>query len=654
MDGRSRAPSPQVFLGAFTRVLLSEIARRVGVRLRHARGEGPDVAAEAAPPASVPITLAVVLAAVRAWASPPLAAACVAVIGFAAERYDGAALAAPPRVRVMFDCQRGALTFASRAVVLAGDAPLGDAFDAACEPLRVPRRACVFVYRGMEVADGDSPAVLAMPPAGAHVFVLPVAWLAHRRREEARRGLLTSVKYNDAEVKGFKNTPGRVQAQIHMRSSSRATSPLPAGSASHSPAMLPPAAAAREARDGAVPAASPLELPVICGGGGGGGGGAAPGAAGAEARNRFGFLAAGGAGVGRYARRLLATPLEGSATDVTRLEALPEHPREGVVAVSGLDGEKARRAAARKAAAAEAAALGGGAPAAEQPTVQHPESVEAAPKARRHAPARPQGPPPVAHQRHVPPPPPSPRSASLLALCEASDAKVLAAAAAANTLSHGLRAVSKRVTAVAGGPPLPAAALVSTLQQQLGAVAACATASRAAVDAVLVALAAWDEPSSVDATPVRAPPQRSRAPHAVVVDAVPGTLGGIAPLDYASPSAVALAAMSPPLVPGVSPGGHRRTVTFSASNAAAGADGSKRGDVRRRVAVEADAVTNAEDSVLPPGGVSVLGAVLDCDDDIGGAGELSELPSLSKMRTPKMRQHTGEVMKAAPDTVTSW
>lgn len=80
----------------------------------------------------------------------------------------------------------------------------------------------VFLYNGKPVAASDSAAELAMVPS-SRVFVVDAKWWAFRRREEARRGLLTSTRCVLHD--------GRATARWHTRARSPSAdcpSPMPA------------------------------------------------------------------------------------------------------------------------------------------------------------------------------------------------------------------------------------------------------------------------------------------------------------------------------------------------------------------------------------------------------------------------------------------
>ena len=55
----------------------------------------------------------------------------------------------------------------------------------------------------------------------AEVFVLPLKWWNFKRRNNARRGLLTSLKYQEDAVKGFQNAKSKVARDMRVPKSFR-------------------------------------------------------------------------------------------------------------------------------------------------------------------------------------------------------------------------------------------------------------------------------------------------------------------------------------------------------------------------------------------------------------------------------------------------
>ena len=55
----------------------------------------------------------------------------------------------------------------------------------------------------------------------AEVFVLPIKWWNFKRRNMARRGLLTSLKYQEDAVKGFQNAKSKVANDMKVPKSFR-------------------------------------------------------------------------------------------------------------------------------------------------------------------------------------------------------------------------------------------------------------------------------------------------------------------------------------------------------------------------------------------------------------------------------------------------
>ena len=55
----------------------------------------------------------------------------------------------------------------------------------------------------------------------SEVFILPLKWWNFKRRNNARRGLLTSLKYQEDAVKGFQNAKSKVARDMQVPKSFR-------------------------------------------------------------------------------------------------------------------------------------------------------------------------------------------------------------------------------------------------------------------------------------------------------------------------------------------------------------------------------------------------------------------------------------------------
>ena len=62
----------------------------------------------------------------------------------------------------------------------------------------------VFVYRGQTLSVDAQPTPLLTTATGSAIFIVSKKWWNHRRRDDARRGMLTSVRSNENAVKQFK------------------------------------------------------------------------------------------------------------------------------------------------------------------------------------------------------------------------------------------------------------------------------------------------------------------------------------------------------------------------------------------------------------------------------------------------------------------
>lgn len=81
---------------------------------------------------------------------------------------------------------------------------LHETLSAACKALHFEdRKTTIFLYRGMVVEGNHTSDDLGIIQKGT-IYVVNKQWWDYQRREEARRGVLTSTKSNDAAVRGFK------------------------------------------------------------------------------------------------------------------------------------------------------------------------------------------------------------------------------------------------------------------------------------------------------------------------------------------------------------------------------------------------------------------------------------------------------------------
>ena len=108
-----------------------------------------------------------------------------------------------------------------------------------CERLRIDKKKTVFVYAGRLVHDGATPRKLGMDSDSGEmvqVFAVPQKWWIFKQREQARKGLLTSVKSidvskivnranskvdNTASKDALKQLSGFHTSSSHRKSSSR-------------------------------------------------------------------------------------------------------------------------------------------------------------------------------------------------------------------------------------------------------------------------------------------------------------------------------------------------------------------------------------------------------------------------------------------------
>lgn len=85
---------------------------------------------------------------------------------------------------------------------VARDATFAQLLPLMCKKCHLDANTTVGIYRGHQVDATDSPATLSMP-TGAIVYLVAKKWWDHTRRNEARRGQLSSLRPQDAHVKAL-------------------------------------------------------------------------------------------------------------------------------------------------------------------------------------------------------------------------------------------------------------------------------------------------------------------------------------------------------------------------------------------------------------------------------------------------------------------
>ncbi|KAF1325478.1 hypothetical protein FI667_g9155, partial [Globisporangium splendens] len=85
-----------------------------------------------------------------------------------------------------------------------------------CKKCHVDAAAMAAIYRGHQVELLSSPQTLSMP-TGAIVYLVAKKWWDHTRRNEARRGLLSSLQPQDAQMKSLvETTESKVKKEIQV------------------------------------------------------------------------------------------------------------------------------------------------------------------------------------------------------------------------------------------------------------------------------------------------------------------------------------------------------------------------------------------------------------------------------------------------------
>ncbi|TYZ68230.1 hypothetical protein PybrP1_005508, partial [[Pythium] brassicae (nom. inval.)] len=86
-----------------------------------------------------------------------------------------------------------------------------------CKKCHVDAAAMAPVYRGRQVEPQSTPATLSMPTGGV-VFLVAKKWWDHTRRNEARRGLLSSLRPQDAQLKSLvQSTESKVKKELQTQ-----------------------------------------------------------------------------------------------------------------------------------------------------------------------------------------------------------------------------------------------------------------------------------------------------------------------------------------------------------------------------------------------------------------------------------------------------
>lgn len=91
-----------------------------------------------------------------------------------------------------------------------------------CKRCRQDQAQSVVIYRGHQVDPQATPASLSMP-TGAIVYLVAKKWWDHTRRNEARRGLLSSIRPQDAMVKSL---VAGSESKVKNKFSAMARSPI--------------------------------------------------------------------------------------------------------------------------------------------------------------------------------------------------------------------------------------------------------------------------------------------------------------------------------------------------------------------------------------------------------------------------------------------
>ncbi len=156
---------------------------------------------------------------------PALLTRCTDAGNLALSLLHGTA-ALPDHVTLRFQLLRNTSFAGHYSCTVLRTAQLNDQFAAACKAFHEDRKGFVFLVRGLSVpptATADSLCVLR----SATVFVMHRQQFDYIRREEARRGVLTSTKQNSAAVRDFKSkASSKVAAALQLYSQSPVKGPV--------------------------------------------------------------------------------------------------------------------------------------------------------------------------------------------------------------------------------------------------------------------------------------------------------------------------------------------------------------------------------------------------------------------------------------------
>lgn len=104
-----------------------------------------------------------------------------------------------------------------------------------CKKCHVDAAAMAAIYRGHQVELPSTPQALSMP-TGAIVYLVGKKWWDHTRRNEARRGLLSSLRPQDAQLKSLvEGTESRVKKEFQLAAGNHPVYGLQLGTGAKSP-----------------------------------------------------------------------------------------------------------------------------------------------------------------------------------------------------------------------------------------------------------------------------------------------------------------------------------------------------------------------------------------------------------------------------------
>ena len=106
-----------------------------------------------------------------------------------------------PTVRLSFQALDSTITTANCRMKASRDAPISEVLDRACLKLKVNRKNTTFVYFGRLLDCTATPGKIGMDSAArpVQIFAVPKKWWIYKQREQARKGLLTSLKSIDVK-----------------------------------------------------------------------------------------------------------------------------------------------------------------------------------------------------------------------------------------------------------------------------------------------------------------------------------------------------------------------------------------------------------------------------------------------------------------------